>query len=439
MNETRKSLKQLFVPICMETLCFMLVGMIDTLMLSYVSDEAVGAVGTANTYISMFVIMFSIISTGVLAVMTQYIGAGRTGVAYQARQLGLAFNATLGIFLSIFLFSFAENVLDIIGIAEVLRNPAGEYLRIVGGACILNALVPVFSGYLRAFGYTRQPLVATIVGNVVNLVMNAFFLFVLQMGVTGVALATVISRFVNLLIVAIASHLKIGANGESERIENKKILLQIVKVGLPSALETAQYNIAMTLIIRFLNQMDTEGVNVIARSYTMQITNFSYCVGAALAQANAIMTGWSLGAKEYEKCSRDTRKATFIGIVVAIIMAFMLAVLSPWIMRVFTDDSYMIELVQKLLFIDIALEIGRVTNLVYGNALKTSGDALFTTAIAFVFMFLCAVGGTYFFGIRLGLLVIGAYLGMALDECVRAVCMVARWKQERWKRKSLIA
>lgn len=439
MNETRKSLRQLFVPICLETLCFMLVGTIDTLMLSYVGDEAVGAVGTANTYISIFIIMFSIVSTGVLAVMTQYIGAGRIGVAYQARQLGLIFNATVGIVLSLFLFFFSGNVLDMIGVAEVLKEPAGEYLKIVGGACILNALIPVMSGYLRAFGYTKHSLLATMAGNIVNLVLNAFFLFVLQMGVAGVAIATVISKVVNLMIVFLAAHLKVHAKEDTERIENKKIFVQIVKVGLPSALETAQYNIAMTLIIRFLNQMDAEGVNVIARSYTIQITNFSYCVGAALAQANAIMTGWSLGAKDYEKCHKDTRKAALIGIVVAVLLAFIFAIASPWIMHIFTEEQIIISLVQKLLFIDIVLEIGRVTNLVYGNALKTSGDALFTTALAFVFMFLCAVGGTYFFGIRLGLLVIGAYIGMTLDECVRAVCMVIRWKQGKWKSKNLIA
>ena len=66
MNENKKSLGQLFVPIFLETLLFMLTGMIDTLMLSSVGDDAVGAVGTANTYISMFIIMFGIISSGMM-------------------------------------------------------------------------------------------------------------------------------------------------------------------------------------------------------------------------------------------------------------------------------------------------------------------------------------------------------------------------------------
>ena len=438
MEEARKSLRQLFVPICLETLCFMLVGTVDTLMLSTVNNEAVGAVGTANTYISIFIIMFSVISTGVLAVMTQYIGAGKKGIAYQARQLGLLFNAVIGIMLSIFLFFWADVVLDIIGIAKVLKEPAAVYLRIVGGASILNALISVLSGYLRAFGHTKYTLLATIVGNVVNIVLNAVFLFGFHMGVQGVAIATVVSRVANLAIVMYTSHKKIHAKEDEARIENRKILSQIIKVGLPSALETAQYNIAVMLITRFLNQMDVDGVNITARSYAIQISNFSYCVGAALAQANAIMTGWSLGAKEYDRCNKDTRKAAVLGIGVAVAFALVFAVTAPWIMRMFTDDPTMISLVQKLLFIDIILEIGRVTNLVYGSALKASGDALFTTILAFVFMFLCAVGGTYFFGIRLGLLVIGAYIGLTLDECVRALGMMLRWRQGKWKMKNLI-
>ena len=70
MEGKRKTLTQLFIPICLETLLFMLAGMVDTLMLSSVGDQAVGAVGTANTYIGIFLIMFSIISSGMVAVMT---------------------------------------------------------------------------------------------------------------------------------------------------------------------------------------------------------------------------------------------------------------------------------------------------------------------------------------------------------------------------------
>lgn len=438
MEGTRKSLGQLFVPICLETLFYMLAGMVDTLMLSSVSDQAVGAVGTANTYIGMFIIMFSVISSGMLAVMTQNIGAGKPGVAYQARQLGVAFNSVIGVLLAVFLFFFSGTILRTVGIADSLLEPAESYLKIVGGGCFLNALIPIFSGYLRAFGYTKQSLFATVSANVINFALNALFLFVFDMGVPGVAIATVISKLVNLLIVVAEAQLLVRAKEDPNRISSGKVLGQIIRIGLPSAMETALYNVAMTLVIRFLNQMDAEGLNVTARSYASQITNFSYSVGAALAQANAIMSGWRIGAKEYDACDKGTKKAAVMGITVAALLESVFALCSGLIIPIFTDDPQMISLVGKLLAVDIVLEIGRVSNLVFGNALKTAGDAFFPVIIGAIFMYLCAVGGTWFFGIHLGWLAVGAYVGLAADECARAVAMFLRWQSGKWRTMRLV-
>ena len=438
MAEERKSLTQLFVPICFETLFYMLSGMVDTLMLSSVSDQAVGAVGTANTYIGVFIIMFGVISSGMVAVMTQNIGAGRPGIAYQARQLGLAFNAVIGVLMSVFLAVFSGSILRIVSIAPALMEPAETYLKIVGGACFLNALIPIFASYLRVFGYTKHSLIGTIIGNVLNIVLNSIFLFVLDWGVMGVAVATVISRVVNLIIVAAMGAVLIKAKQSPERMPAGKILGQIIKIGFPSACETALYNIAMTFIVRYMNQMDANGMNVTARSYTMQIANFSYCIGAALAQANAIMTGWRIGAEEYEECDKGTKKAAIYGIIAATCFSVTFAATGHFIVHIFTDDAQMINLVVKLLIVDVFLEFGRVTNLVYGQALKTSGDALFPVVMGAIFMYLFAVGGTYFLGIHLGLLAVGAYIAMAADECARAVGMVLRWKSGKWKNKRLV-
>ena len=438
MMVERKTLSQLSVPICLETLFYMLSGMVDTLMLSSVSDQAVGAVGTANTYIGVFIVMFGVISSGMIAVMSQNIGAGRPGIAYQARQLGLMFNAFIGILMSVVLAIFSGRILKIVSIAPALFEPAETYLKIVGGTCFLNALIPIFSSYLRVFGYTKHSLIGTIVGNVLNIILNSVFLFVFNWGVMGVAVATVISRVVNLVIVAVMGAVLIKAKQSPDRILPRKILAQIVKIGFPSAFETALYNIAMTFIVRFMNQMDANGMNVTARSYTMQIANFSYCAGAALAQANAIMTGWRIGAKEFEECDRGIKKAEIYGLVIATCFSVTFALFGHIIVHIFTDDAQMISLVVKLLIIDIFLELGRVTNLVYSQALKTSGDAVFPVIMGAIFMYLFAVGGTYFLGIHMGFLAVGAYIAMAGDECARAVGMVLRWKSGKWKSKSLI-
>ena len=438
MQVKRKTLMQLFFPICLETLCLMLAGMVDTLMLSSLNEQAVGAVGTANTYISVFIMTFSVVSSGMIAVMTQYIGAGRSGVAHQAKTLGLVFNGVLGIVLSLFLLFFSHEVLKVVGVADSLMGYASEYLEIVGGTVLFNALIPIFSYYVRAFGHTKSPMIATVVSNIMNLALNAIFLFVLEWGVAGVALATVISRFVNLVIVMITAAKVAKDHHEKDRESTGQLLKQILKVGLPSAAETALYNVAMTFMFRFLNQMDGEGFNVAARSFASQITNFSFCVGVSLASANAILTGWRIGAGEYDECDKGTKKAAAIGIIVAAGVECLLALFSPYIMRIFTKNEELISVITILMWIDVALEVGRCSNLVFGQALKTSGDAMFTTILGAIFMFLCAVGGTYLFGVKLELLVIGAYIGLTADECCRAVGMFLRWRSGVWRHKKLI-
>ena len=439
MNSERKKLHQLFFPIFFEILCMMLAGAVDTLMLSSEGDQAVGAVGTANTYIGVFIIMFSIISSGMVAVMTQYIGAGRPGVAYQALRLGLLFNLIVGLVLSLVLCLFSGTILRAIGIADQLLEPAQTYMQVIGFFCVCNALTPVVSSYLRAFGHTAPTLAATITANVVNLCLNALFLFVFHWGVWGVALATGISRLTNLLWLVAAAHRRIKNQPDPNPPANRAIFGQIVKVGLPAALETSLYNLAITLVISFLNQMDETGMQATARSYAMQIANFSYCVGAGLAHANAILAGWRIGAGELDECDQGTKRAAAIGIAIGAGCAAVFALFARPIIGLFTDDPAMIELVSILLVVDIVLEVGRVTNLIFGNALKISGDAVFPMIIAVSFAFLCAAGGTWFFGIRLGWLAIGAYVAMALDECTRAVFMFARWQSGVWKKKNLVA
>ena len=416
----------------------MLAGAIDTLMLSSVGDAAVGAVGTANTYIGVFIIMFSIISSGMVAVMTQYIGAGRPGVAHQALKLGLIFNIAVGVVITAALTLGAGTILRIVGIAEGLMEYGKTYLQVVGAFCLCNAIAPIYSSYLRSFGHTAPTMAATITANVANLALNALFLFVFNWGVWGVALATGLSRLINMLWLMIAAKRRIHVVSEENMPPSREIFATIVKVGLPAAMETSLYNMAIALVTRFLNQMDAQGIQTTARSYAAQITCFAYSVGAALAYANAILAGWRIGAGDLEACDRGTRRAGLLGVAVSLILSALLAVFAEPVIRLFTHDPEMIRLVGWLLIVDIALEAGRVVNLVYGTALKTSGDAFFPMIIAVVFAFLCAAGGTWLFGLRLGWLAVGAYAAMALDECVRAVCMIARWRTGKWKRQNLV-
>lgn len=438
LDNRQKGLKELFFPIFIEVLFFMLVGSVDTLMLSTVGDDCVGAVGAANTYLGVFTISFSVISMGVMAVMTQYIGAGKNGVARQARNIGLIFNGIIGGILSVLFLFWSKPVLSVLGTADMLLDNASVYMCIVGGTSILTAITPVMTYYLRAFGFTKEPLIVNVTANILNVVLNSVFLFVFEWGVAGVALATAVSRYVGLVLAIIMCVVKIKLPKDAETISNITVCKNILQVGVPAAMESALYNVAMAIVMKFLNEMSDDGIYVTAKSYASQISMFSYCAGVALANANAIMVGWRIGEKKYDECQVGTFKAVKLGIITALAVSGTFALAGKYIVRIFTDDPKVIELVVIILVIDVILEVGRIGNIVFGNALKTAGDATYTVIIAVIFMYLFAVVGTYILGISLEWFIVGSWIGLTLDECMRAVLMGIRWKSRKWEKKVMV-
>ena len=428
----------LFVPIFIETFLLMLSGMVDSFMVSRISDDAVGAIGTANSYFNMLFLVFAVISNGLLSVMSQYIGAGKKGVAFQARQLAIILNLALGIGFSLFFGFGARWMVDVLGVSEALKKDAAIYLRIVGLGCILDALIPVFSNYLRAFDKTRFTLFAAIAGNVVNLVLDAIFLFVLKWGVMGAAIATVIGKAIILAACFLFGHFLIHGLQYKERESRKLVIRQILRIGLPSAIEAAGYSVSMAVVMTLLNRMDPGGFNASARSYADQISHFSFAIAFALAQANVILCGWQIGEGKTKDCYKSTYKAATLGIGSGILVSLILAVASFGYLGFLTSDHELARTVRILLFIDIALELGRAANLVFDNTLKSTGDSLFPMYISIPVSLICAIGGTYLFGVVLKMGVLGAYIGLVTDEITRGTIMFIRWKSGKWEQKVIV-
>ena len=198
------------------------------------------------------------------------------------------------------------------------------------------------------------------------------------------------------------------------------------------------YNISMSLVMTFVNMMDPDGLNATIKSYCGQITNFCYIASLAMAVSNSIIVGWKIGEGKYDECFKITKKHCIIAILCGSVSALIVTILGRPLMSVFTKDVNILRIVPIIFAIDIVLEIGRATNLLIGQALKTAGDAVFTVVISIIFTLICAVGGTYLFGNLLGLLIIGTWIGLALDEFARGVLMMMRWNSKKWIDKIIV-
>lgn len=134
----------------------------------------------------------------------------------------------------------------------------------MGLFCVCNALIPIYSSYLRAFGHTTPTLSATILSNVANAVLNVLFLLVFHWGVFGVALATGFSRVIHLIWLWLVSRRRIEPVSDTAAPANRELLRKIIQVGLPAAMETSLYNLAITIVISLLNSMDSTGMQATA-------------------------------------------------------------------------------------------------------------------------------------------------------------------------------
>lgn len=437
MPAPRQSLWHLFWPIFFEYALLMLVGCMDTVMLSMVSDQAVAAAGTANTYLYLVSMIFTIMSTGALTVMTQYIGAGHPEVAVKARRIGGLFNAFMGGAFSLLFACHSRRILTLLDTSTAILEDAVVYTTIVGASCMLLALTNIYSAYLRSFGYARLTLIAAGVSNVINIVLNTVFI-VCGWGCMGVALATVISRVIHLVLAIIFSfsinrHRSIPCD-----IPGRTLFWQIIKIGLPSAGELIMFNLSISFMVRCLNQMDTSGTAIGVYSYCNQIGNLIYCAAVSLSQANGILVGWLVGDGHMDDSYRQTLASVKWGTIVTGAAAILAAFLSRPILGMLTDDAAILSYVFPIMGVNIIKELGRQGNYIIGTALKASGDATITVIMGLACMPACAFLGSYMLGLCLGWGIYGAWIGMCCDEGIRFLWMLGRWHSRRWEKKALI-
>lgn len=437
MDHTNKTLSQLFWPFFLEYTLLMLVGVIDVVMVSLVGDKAVAAVGTSNTYLYLVSMIFTIMSTGALTVMTQNIGAGKPEIAVRAKRIGVLFNSVIGAIFSIFFMVASGSLHKVLATADAIYADAVTYMAIVGATCVLLAVTNVYSSYLRAFGHAKMTLVATASGNVLNILLNGVFIK-LGWGIQGVAIATLISRILSLmLVVAFSKRIKVNTENTSN-VSDRKILKEIVQIGLPAAGELIVFNLSISFVVRCLNQMDTEGIAVGVYSYCNQICNLIYCAAVSLSQANGVIVGWRVGEHKFDESYRQTMLSVKYGTLISGVVAFLCVFITKPILGLLTDNPLILSLVVPVMAINVFKELGRAGNYIIGTALKSSGDATITVIMGICSMPACAFLGSYVLGICLGLGIYGAWIGLACDECIRCIWMFFRLRSRKWEKKVLV-
>ena len=215
-----------------------------------------------------------------------------------------------------------------------------------------------------------------------------------------------------------------------------RFLAKMVKIGLPSAGESLTYNLYQTTLLSFVNSMGNDSVN--ARAYCNTIISFAIIFSNACAMSTQIITGHLVGAGKTEKAYRRVFKTLRTSLPITIALTSLNALLCRHTLGLFTENQNIIALGQKIMIVDIILEIGRCLNLTFVNSLKAAGAYVFPLVAGIVCNWGLGLTTGYAVGVALGLGVAGIYAGTAADECIRGLIVMYYWYKKKWVGKSVV-
>lgn len=440
---TKLTLFALTWPIFIEIFLHMLMGNVDTLMLSQYDDNAVASVGVANQVLNIIIVMFGFIATGTSILIAQYVGAQKQLDANRISVVSLAGNLVFGLVLSIILFIFAPWILLAMNLPPELMDAALVYLRIIGGFAFIQAVIMTAAAIVRSHGFTKDAMYVTFGMNIINVIGNYLFIFGAFgfpiLAVTGVAISTVISRAVGLIAMSFILYYRINGNLPFSYLFNtfpKKELTQLLKIGIPSAGEHLAYNTSQIAITYFIASMGT--VALITKVYTQNIMMFILLFSIAIGQGTQILIGHYVGAQELEKAYKRCLKSLKIAIIVSFVMALTFSIFSERLLGIFTDNLEIISIGSTLILLTIILEPGRAFNLVVINSLRAAGDVKYPVYIGILSMWGIAVTLSYILGVVFGLGLIGVWIAFIIDEWLRGLLMLKRWKTRKWEKMTFV-
>lgn len=420
----------------------MMLGAVDTIMLSQYSDESVAAVGVVNQIVMFAFLIFEVINIGTSVLCSQYLGAKMQKNMVQVVGVALLFNLVVGLLISAILHYGATTLLGWMGLRPELLKYGIGYMQIVGAFAFFQAISFTISASLRSANKAIYPMLVTVLVNIMNIIGNYSLIFgkwgMPALGAEGAAISTSVARGVSvvvLFVILFRKHIPrfpLNYFRPFPWVELKNLL----KVGLPSAGENMSYSFSQVVITYFINIL---GNNALAtRTYTVNIVMFVYLFAIAMAQGGAISIGHLVGQKKIRAAYLLGKYVMRLSILVSLVLSCIWAASGHFIFSMLTDNQEIIKMGVTIMLVDIIVEIGRAVNIYATNALRSAGDVNFPFYVGVAVQWTVSVGFSYLFGIYWGWGLVGMWCAFLLDENIRALLFVKRWNSMRWAKKGFI-
>ena len=447
---TNRDLRKLILPLIIEQLLSISVGMFDTIMISSLGDSATSGVSLVDMLNVLMINIFAALATGGAVICAHEIGRVRSviGNAADSEQVGDCPGARYA----------AKQLLFVLLISSVLVAGVAVWLRVgllrlCFGAIeddvmqhalvyfVISAIsypfVAIYNGLaalFRTMGNSRVTMVASFILNIVNIVGNALFIYVFKWGVAGAAWSSTISRMVGmiLLLLLIGDRTKAIYIDFRERFRpDFSMIRRILRIGIPGSLENSVFQLGRILVISMIAGFGT--VQVAANAVANNLDSVGCIPGQALSLAMITVVGQCIGAGDFVAARKYEQKLmkyafAFMGVLNILILATL-----PLSLKLYSlsEEALGVAMILILLHDGFAILLWP-PSFVLPNALRAAQDVRFTMVISIFSMIAFRIFFSWIIGVRFGLGIIGVWIAMIIDWFFRASCFIWRIRSGRW-------
>lgn len=433
---SNKQLKDMILPLLMEQFLLMLVGLADTMVVSYAGEAAVSGVSLVNSFNTIFINLFTALASGGAVVVSQYIGR---------RDMKMASESSSQLLMAATVFAVVISIPVLIWKVPLLRVLFGKVEPDVMEACKTYLRISVYSfpalgiynagmALYRSMGKTSVTMKISIVSNLINVAGNLIGVFVFHAGVAGVAYPSLIARTFSAVVITVLCFREKEVRYVGRWIFqwNRELLKKMLSIAIPNGVESGIFQFVKVALSSVVALFGT--YQIAANGISQSIWSVAALISVTMGPVFITVIGQCMGAGDIRQAEYYFRKLTKVTVCISVAWNTLIFLITPLLIKIFAVSR---QTGQMILYLVLIHNIANAVVFPFadplGKGLRAAGDAMFTMGISLFTTIGVRLILSILLGIVLDLGVIGIALAMCLDWTVRGVIFWIRFRQGKWK------
>lgn len=437
-----KELAVLIIPLVIEQLLAVLVGMADSIMIASVGEAAVSGVSLVDQIMVLLINIFSALATGGAVIAGQYLGHRKKEAACESANQLVWFVTLCAIVITGIVYAGKYVILHgIFGRIEAdVMHHADVYLMIVAMSIPFIAMYNAGAAVFRTMGNSKVSMGVSLIMNIINVGGNALLIYGLHMGTEGVAIPTLVSRTVAAVIIIVLLcndkqeiHIKKTWRYRMSWSHVKKILM----VGVPNGLENSMFQLGKILVLSLVSSFGTYAIA--ANAVGNAIAMFQILPGMAINLSVTTVIARCVGAGDYEQVRYYNKKLILITHAGMMIMSLGVFAVLPLILHAYHLSDVTAEATRQIIYFHgISAMLIWPSSFTLPTTFRAAGDVKACMYISMISMWVFRVAFSFLLGKYLRMGVFGIWVAMVIDWAFRAVCFWIRYFKGHWRQKALV-